>query len=146
MPTPRRPLGPITPNVIKKKDLSLHSRGKIIGAYIAGVRPATIGRLFSTPDSTVRTTILKEDLRPHRLSLPKPGRPVEYSKRDERSVLRFIRSNPKTKYSVIKDQCSLEISHLTIKRILRKHGITTWRAKKRLQVTELLASQRLAWA
>ena len=146
MPTPRHPLGPITPNVVKKKDLSPHSRGKIIGAHIAGARPAVISRLFSTPDSTVRTTILKEDLRPHGLSMPKPGRPIEYSVQDERSVLRFIRLHPKTKYSAIKEQCGLEISHSTIKRILRKHGITTWQAKKRPQLTELLASKRLAWA
>ena len=78
MPTPRHPLGPITPNVVKKKDLSPHSRGKIIGAYIAGVRPAVISRLFSTPNSTVRTTILKEDLQPYRLLIPKPGRPIKY--------------------------------------------------------------------
>jgi hypothetical protein len=125
MPTTRRPLGPITLNIIKKKDLSPQSRGKIIGAYIAGARPSEISRLFSTPDSTVRTTILKAPIRPHGYSCPKPGRPIEYSIQDKRSVLRFIRSNRKTKYSAIKKACGLEISHSTIKRILRKNGVTT---------------------
>lgn len=118
MPTPRRPLGPITPNVVKKKDLSLHSRGKIIRVYIAGTRPAVISRLFFTPDSTVRTIILKEDLQPYRLSMPKPGRLIEYSVQDKRSILRFIRLYLKTKYSIIKEQYSLKILYLTIKYIL----------------------------
>jgi hypothetical protein len=53
-------------------------------------------------------------------------------------------TNPKKKYSVIKYKCGLEISHSAIKRILCKHGIQTWRAKKRLELTPLLAAKRLA--
>jgi transposase len=143
---PRTPLAPITPNVIRKKQLSPYSRGKIIGAYAAGAKIAQIARLFSTPDSTVRRTIANEENQPHGLSLPKPGRPILSTVQDERSILRFIRSNPKTKYSVIKHKCGLEISHSAIKRILRKHGIQTWRAKKRPELTPLLAAKRLAWA
>jgi hypothetical protein len=146
MPLQRRPLGPITPNIIRNKDLSPQSRGKIIGAYIAGARPSAISRLFSTPDSTIRTTLSMASIRPHGLSLPKPGRPIKYSVQDERSVLRFIRLNPQTKYNAIKEVCGLTISHSTIKRILRKNNILTWRAKKRPQLTEALAAKRLAWA
>jgi Transposase len=143
---PRTPLGPRSPNVIQKSQLSPYSRGKIIGAHMAGMRPARIARLLLQPDQTIRDTISNEHLQPHGLSRPKPGKPVEYSPQDERSVLRFIRSNPKTKYSVIKEACGLEISYGSIKRILRKNGVSTWRAKKRPELTEVLAAKRLAWA
>jgi hypothetical protein len=54
--------------------------------------------------------------------------------------------HPKTTYKEIKQECGLEISHSLIKCILRKNGVLTWRAKKRLELTALLASKRLAWA
>jgi len=146
MPSTPRPLGPITPNIIRKKHLSPQSRGKIIGASLAGITTASISRLLSTPKETVRRVISLADSRPHGLPLPKSGRPVLYSVQDERSILRFIRSNPCTKYCDIKSACGLDISHSTIKRILRKNGITSWRAKKRPALTPLLAAKRLAWA
>jgi hypothetical protein len=54
--------------------------------------------------------------------------------------------HPKTTYKKIKQECGLEISHLSIKCILRKNGVLTWRAKKRPELTALLASKRLVWA
>jgi hypothetical protein len=116
--TPRTPLGPISSNIIRKKQLSPFSRGKVIGAHLVGARPAVIARLLSLSDSTVRRTISNAEYRPHGTPLPKPGRPIESSVQDERSILRFIRSNPKSKYSAIKEACALTISHSAIKRIL----------------------------
>ena len=144
MPSTPRPLGPITPNIIRKKHLSPQCRGKIIGASLAGITTASISRLLSTPKETVRRVISLADSRPHGLPLPKSGRPVLYSVQDKRSILRFIRSNPCTKYCDIKSACGLDISYSTIKRILRKNRITSWRAKKRPALTPLLAAKRLA--
>jgi hypothetical protein len=144
--TPRTPLGPITPNIIRKKQLSPYTKGKIIGARLWGAKPADIARMFAIPDQTVRDTIKKATCRPHGTPLPKPGRPVEYTDRDERLILRYVRLHPKSKYAVIKYECGLTVSHNTIKRILRKNGVTAWRAKKRPELTEELALKRLAWA
>ena len=61
MATPRRPLGPISGNKIKKKELTPYKRGQIVGAAIAGADPSTTATSFETPESTVRST-LRHDL------------------------------------------------------------------------------------
>ena len=65
MAPPRRPLGPINGNKIKKKELTLYKRGQIVGAAIAGVDPPTIATILKTPESTVQSTLLYNQ---HRLN------------------------------------------------------------------------------
>ena len=144
--TLRTPLGLITLNRIRKKQLSLYTKGKIIGARLFSVKPADIVRIFEIPDQTVHDTINNAISRPYRTPLQKPGRPVLYTDRDERLILRFVRTHRKTKYTVIKYEYGLTISYSSIKRILRKNRILTWRVKKRPELTDILASKRLAWA
>jgi len=139
-------LGLISPNPIRKKQLSLYTRGQIIGAFDFGGKIASIAKQYSIPDSTVRNTIKNTQNQPHSTSLPKSGRPIKSSIQDERSILRFVRSNPKTKYSAIKSECGLKISYSSIKRILRKHRVQTWRTKKRPELNPRLAAKRLEWA
>ena len=42
MPVPRRPLGPITPNIIQKKHLSPYEKGLIVGGYRQGAAIAAL--------------------------------------------------------------------------------------------------------
>jgi len=49
-------------------------------------------------------------------------------------------------YAEVKSACGVDISHSTIKRILRANGITAWRAKGRPALTPEVAAKRLAWA
>ena len=123
--TPRTPLGPITLNRIRKKQLSLYTKGKIISVRLFSVKLANIVRTFEIPDQTVRDTINNAISRPYGTPLQKPGRPVLYTDRDERLILRFVRTHRKTKYTVIKYEYSLTISYSSIKRILYKNRILT---------------------
>ena len=53
MPPQRRPLGPISGNTIKKKELTPYKRGQIVGASIIGLDNPTIATTLKTPESTV---------------------------------------------------------------------------------------------
>ena len=52
----RRPLGPITPNIIRRKELTLFQRGILIRQAAAGSLIAIIRKLFSLLKNTIRTT------------------------------------------------------------------------------------------
>ena len=57
MPTPRCPLGPISGNIEKRKELTPFQRGLVLGAKIAGHTEAEISRCFNIPNPMVHTTI-----------------------------------------------------------------------------------------
>ena len=123
--TLRTLLGLITLNRIRKKQLSLYTKGKIIGVHLFSVKLADIVRIFEIPDQTVYDTINNAISRPYRTPLQKLSRLVLYTDRDERLILRFVRTHRKTKYTVIKYEYGLTISYSSIKRILRKNRILT---------------------
>ena len=53
----RRPLGPITPNIIRRKELTSFQRGILIGQAAAGFLIAIIRKLFSLLENTIRTIL-----------------------------------------------------------------------------------------
>jgi transposase len=145
MATPRRPLGLIDANISDRKELSPYIRGQVIAAKRFGHKPAEIATVLNLPDSTVRTTIIRESQRLNGKSKKGRGRRKSYTPRDERNLLRHIRLNPKDTYAAVRQATGLEISRTTIKKILKASGITNWRAKKRPALTEKHAQKRLAW-
>ena len=146
MPTQRTPLGPISGNRIKKKEISSFIRGVIVGKYSKGATQREIAKDLKIPKSTIHYTLKQALLRNDGESLVRAGAPTLSTDRDERMILRYIRLHLKTTYADIKQDCGVIISHSSIKRILRKHGISTWRAKKRPELTEAVAAKRLEWA
>ena len=68
-----------------------------------------------------------------------------YIEAEERKVVRHVQIHPKDYYAQIKKACDLSFSHQTIKKILAKHGIVNWRARRRPFLTEEMAAARLAW-
>ena len=125
MPTSRRPLGEISGNVPKRKELSLIARAQIIGAAKCGVSQSAISRQLSIPRSTVQYTLAKDQLRNNHKSLPRAGRPRLSSIHTERLLLRTVRRFPKYTYKQLRAFSGLQISTSTIKRILRRYHITT---------------------
>ena len=146
MSTPRRPLGPISGNRIKKTELSPYLRGQLIGARIMGSTPAQIADAFKLHDSTVRTTILRASERDNGLSKPRIGPPRCMTDRDERFLIRHIRLHPKDTFAQVKEATQLNISTSTIKNVCRKYQISHWRAKRRPALTEKAVKARFAWA
>ena len=125
MPTPRRPLGVIDGNIKKRQELTPYKRGQLVGARIAGAKLTDIIDVFDILKSTVKYTLRHDPVRNDGASKPRSGAPKQYTDRDERVILRFIRKNLKTKYATIKREYRLEISYTTIKRILRRNSITS---------------------
>ena len=74
MPPQRTPLGTISGNRIKNTHLSPYLRGKVVGASTAGAKHATIARAFNLDPSTVKYTILQDELRHEGKSLPRKRR------------------------------------------------------------------------
>jgi transposase len=145
MPPIRTPLGSISGNRIPGGELKPYQRGKIIGKAEEGASIAKIARDLKCHESTVTYTIQQERLRNEGASLVRASRKKSYSDRDERNILRYVRLNPKHTYKQVKVFLQLKCSKTTIKRILKEHGISNWRARKRPELTEENALKRLAW-
>ncbi|RFU28321.1 hypothetical protein B7463_g7998, partial [Scytalidium lignicola] len=145
MATPRRPLSQIDNNITPYKDLSPYIRGKIIGKAEEGKKIAHIAKELNVPDSTVRDTIKKEQLRTDGKSNPKPGRPDKYSERFKRRLIAFVRKEPKSSMAKIRKHMEVKISNKAITRILDSVGIWHWRCKRRPYLTDEIAAKRLTW-
>jgi hypothetical protein len=114
MPQPRRPLGEISGNIPKRRELTLYERGQIIGAAKCSVKPSAICTELSLSRRTVQTTIDSEPLRKNGASQPQSGRPRTYSERDERLLLRVVRQFPKYTYAQLRAFTGLKLCNSTL--------------------------------
>lgn len=140
---PRTPLAPISGNKPRGNELSQYMRGKIEFAAEIGAPRAEIAKTLNLPLTTVKYTLSKASQRHNGESLPRSGRPKEYSERDERAIVRIARRNPRIKYRDLILQAGIDLYRKTIYRILCEHGIKKWLAKKRPLLTEEHAKARL---
>ena len=145
MPPQRTPLGPISGNRLLGEHLSPYWRGRIAGRAEEGANPALIARELKLEYSTVFRTIQKDLLRHEGKSLPKTHRKKSYTEHDERVLLRHVQLYPKDIFREIMTACRLGCKKTTVRKILKEHGITNWKAKRRPFLTEANAAKRLAW-
>ncbi len=145
MPPQRTPLRAIDGNGVRGKDLTLYMRGKIVGMADNGALPAEIQAQYRVSRGAVRGSIAQDSARPEGMSGPRPGCPPTYTKQDERMMLRNLRLHPKSTFDNRQKECGLDMSNSTIKRLAKKHGLHHWRAKKRPELTEAHAAERLLW-
>jgi hypothetical protein len=94
--------------------------------------------------SALRSTLTKEQLRPEGITQPRSGRPTIYSEADERNLLQHICLNPKHTYKEVRVACNFPGKKDIIKRILKRHSITNWRARRWPFLTEINEAKRLA--
>jgi transposase len=142
----RTPLKEIQPNWRCGAELSPYARGIIKGMRQKGAKFQEIGDALQIPKSTVQYTVKKQPLRQEGKSLARPGQPPKLSSRDERSILRAIRTDPFISYKDIREKTGVSVSDTTIRKCLKKSGYGHWRAKKRPQLTMEAAKARLEWA
>ena len=145
MPPIRTPLGSISRNVQRGRELTPYERGLIIGARNAGMSPREIELDLKLSRKAVRGTIALEPSRTDGASLPRHGRPIVYNDRDQRMMLRNLRICPKATFEERRKDTGLKMSNTYIKNLARKHGIHHWRAKKRPELTKEHAAARLLW-
>jgi transposase len=129
MPPQRLPLGPISGN-------------RLLGQ---GARPSTIAEELDLEYSTVYRTIQLDLERHEGKSLPRTPRKKSYTDADVRVLLRHVRLYSKDTYREVMIACGLTCKKTTVRKILKEHGITNWKAKRRPFLTEKNAAKRLAW-
>ena len=128
---PRKPLGLISPNIIRRKELTPYRRGIIGGRAAAGLIVVKIARELDLPRRIVRSIIERGAEHDKGTTKPRSGRPKLYNARDERTIIRLARVNPKQTYVELIEKSGVGCSKKIIYRILSHPGITNWIAKKR---------------
>jgi len=145
MPPQRTPLRSITGNRSFNHELTPYQRGIAKGMRLSGVKYTDIQTTLNITKGALCSTLALDDSRDDGASLPRSGRPLSYSEAEERLVIRHIRKNPKDDYRTVLEACGVGFRKSTLKRILKEHGITNWRAKRRPFLTPKHAAKRLAW-
>jgi hypothetical protein len=145
MPPIRTPLGQIDGNRQPNAELSPYERGRIEGARLAGMAPREIEVELKQSRGAVRRTLDLANSRSNGASLSRSGRPIVYSIREKRMMLRSLRIYPKLTFAQRREDCGTEMSNTSIKNLARANNITHWKAKKRPALTEEHAGLRLLW-
>ena len=139
----RTPLTPLDLNRIKNKELSPYLRGSIqTWAAISLGTAEIVRKTFLTPE-TVKSTLSRNLQRHEGITLSRSGHPSKLSRRDRRTLLRYIRKNPKLLYKQVLVDLSLPVSTKTMQKILKEEGIKKWIAKQRPLLNEEAAKIRL---
>ena len=120
-------------------------RGKIVGISNGSASESEIQARYRVSRKAVRGSIVQDPQRREGNSVPCNGHPPVYTPRDERLMLRNLRLFPKSTFDERQLESSVEMSNSTIKRLAWKYGLHHWRAKKRPELTEEHAAERLLW-
>ena len=72
---------------------------------------------------TVQSTLQRNLQRHEGITFPRSGRPSKLSRRDRRTLLQFVRKNPKLSYKQVFINTSLPIYKKTVYKILREKDI-----------------------
>ena len=119
---PRTPLGPITPNIIRRRELSPFTRGIITGQRSIGASYGAIARGLNLLKSTVQDSLSIVNRETHGVSKSRFGRLKSTIVRNKRIILRLARFDLKQTYTQLISTTGLFISHSIIYRILRDIG------------------------
>jgi transposase len=113
-------------------ELSPLARAGIIAKHEAGCTHKEIAQEFSCAKRTVIRTINRWKNHNTVTSLPRSGRPEVLNRAQKRAVVRFTRRLPKVEYiDLQKETETKHVSRATLYRLLKKHSITKYRAKRR---------------
>ena len=145
MPPQRTPLGSISGNRQKGQEISPYIRGQVARKSSKGRSTRGIAKDLNLHYSTIQYTLYQDKLRDDGHSLPRKLKGKSYTDTDERVLLRHVRLNPKDTYNQVIAACGLSCKPTTVKKILKRHSICNWRAKKRPELIEAHAIARLAW-
>ncbi len=119
----RTPLAPLDLNRIRNQELSPWLRGSIQTWAAVGLGNAEIARkTFLTP-ATVQSTLQRNSQRHKGTTLSRSGRPSKLSRRDRRTLLRYVRKNPKLSYEQVLIDTGLPVCKKTVYRILREGAL-----------------------
>lgn len=98
--------------------------------------------MFKINRSTVYRTIKRFSERNNFESRPKKGRPGALDAHEERQLIHLARRFPKVSRRALAHLDGMRVSTSTVKRIMRRHHLTKWRARKRPLLTPEAARKR----
>jgi transposase len=125
---------------MKRRELTIEERNKIIGAYQCGTAPATIARTLGFPATTVYGTI--DRYRKTGTAQPKtrPGRPPSLDDRDQRVLKRIVLAGRRKPLGEITNETNARLntslSPNTIRKYMAKAGFSNRRARKKPLLSE----------
>jgi len=134
---------------MKRRELTIEERNKIIGAYQCGTAPATIARTLGFPATTVYGTI--DRYRKTGTAQPKtrPGRPPSLDDRDQRVLKRIVLAGRRKPLGEITNETNARLntslSPNTIRKYMAKAGFSNRRARKKPLLSEKNVEARLGW-
>jgi len=143
---PRTPLGPISGNRRRGKELTSYERGQIVAHHDSGRTYKQVTRIIDISPNTIAKTIQKVSIRHHSISQPRSSRPSKTSPRDRRRVLYTVKKFPNASYAKIRTETGIKVSDSTLYRILTSFHIDHWITKKRPILTKDQVKVRLQWA
>jgi transposase len=120
-------------------------RGEIVGLRKGGKSPREIELELGLSRKAVRYTLDQIVHRDECKTLPRCGTPVKFDSRSRRRMLLCLRNHPKMTYQQRRDATGLKMSDSYIYRLAIAENLSHWRAKKRPELTEAVAGQRLLW-
>jgi hypothetical protein len=146
MPPQRTPFCDIDSNRrYKGPELSPYQKGQIIGARKAGSSPKEIEGELGHSREAVRKTLESIHIRDKGYTLPRSGTPLKYTSRARRRMLQCLWSHPKMSYEKRREATGLKMSDSYIRHLAIAKGLKHWRARKRPELTPVVAAERLLW-
>ena len=146
MPPQRTPLYDTDGNRrYRGSELSPYQRGLIVGAHRAGNSPKEIEDELGYSRGAIRRTLESIHIRDEGHTLPRSGTPLKYTSRARRRILQCLRSHPKMTYKQRREATGLKMSDSYIRDLTIAEGLKYWRAKKRPELTPVVAAERLLW-
>lgn len=142
----RTPLGLLNNNPrYRGPELSPNKRGRATGMCAGGMSEVKVAVELEVSRRAVRNAKRLAALNTEGRSLPRSGRPRVYTDRDNRTMLRNLRLFPKNTFETRRRETGLGMSNTYIKNLARASGLAHWRAKKRPELSEKVAAERLLW-
>lgn len=127
---------PISGNSRRGPQLSPGDK-RVLKAHVDdGLSYREIQEITGVAPSTTASAIKSLDNDTTGKARPRSGRPGALSERDQQLILRLVRQHPKWQYQKLLEEAGVGQSHSTIYRLLKHHGITNWRAKRRPELTQ----------
>ena len=136
---------PISGNRRPNRQLSNEHKTAIIASRTAGLQWSEVASRNQVAISTAHTVFQNYTNTNNVNPRPRNGRPKVFTHLQERNILRCVRAHPKWTYQQVVDETSVPIGRSQFKRLLHKHFISQWRAKKRPYLTEDHCRKRKAF-
>ena len=132
-----------------RQELSLEQRSRIAGAYLCGVKPLDIAKVFDLPKSTVYDTVKRYEETGSEHPNKRPGRPEALSARDKRSLVRITKKNRKEPLAVITNEFNVQhdttLTTKTIRKYLHNLGWRNCVACRKPLLDKRKALERKKW-